>query len=330
MTVLRWGLMSTARINLALLPALRECARAEAVAVASRDRDRAATFADQNGLAKAYGSYEALLDDPDVDVVYNSLPNRLHAEWTIRAAEAGKHVLCEKPLACTLEEVDAIAAAAERSGVVVAEAFMYRHHPQTLRVQEIAASGIIGEVRLVRGSFSFVLERDGDIRLDPELDGGSAWDVGVYPVSYARTIFAGPPIAVAAVQHAAAGGVDLTCAGTISFEGGGQAQFDSSFELPSRANVEIVGSQGLLVVPNPFKPGRSATILCGRTGDALESIVVSAEHDLYTYEVDDLTDAVAGLRPPRVTLADSRENVATILAALGSARTGGGPVRVER
>ena len=136
--MLRWGLMSTARINLALLPALRECTRAEAVAVASRDVDRADAFAARHGLATAYGSYEALLDDPDVDVVYNSLPNRMHAEWTIRAAEAGKHVLCEKPLACTLEEVDAIAAAAERNGVVVAEAFMYRHHPQTLRVQEIA------------------------------------------------------------------------------------------------------------------------------------------------------------------------------------------------
>ena len=322
--------MSTARINLALLPALRECARAEAVAVASRDRDRAAAFAGLHGLGKAYGSYEALLDDPDVDVVYNSLPNRLHAEWTIRAAEAGKHVLCEKPLACTVEEVDAITAAAERNGVVVAEAFMYRHHPQTLRVQEIAASGAIGEIRLVRGSFSFTLERDGDIRLDPGLDGGSAWDVGVYPVSYARTIFAGPPVAVAAVHHAAASGVDLTCAGTITFDGGGHAQFDSSFELPSRANMEIVGSNGLLVVPNPYKPGRSETILCGPSADALEPIEVTAEHDLYTYEVDDLTDAVLGVRPSRVTLADSRENVATILAALGSARAGGGPVRVER
>ena len=255
MAVLRWGLLSTARINLALLPALRECTRAEAVAVASRDLGRASSFAAEHGLPVAYGSYEELIDDPDIDVVYNPLPNSLHAEWTIRAADAGKHVLCEKPLACTLAEVDAIAAAAERNSVVVAEAFMYRHHPQTRRVQEMAASGAIGDIRLVRGSFSFTLEHRSDIRLDADLHGGSAWDVGVYPVSYARTIFGEPPVAVAAVRHDGANGVDLTCAGTITFPGGGRAQFDSSFELPFRAHLEIVGSTGVIVVPNPFKPG---------------------------------------------------------------------------
>ncbi len=275
MAVLRWGLLSTARINLALLPALRECTRAEAAAVASRDGVRAAAFAAEHGLAKSYGSYDELIDDPDIDVVYNPLPNSMHAEWTVRAADAGKHVLCEKPLACTLAEVETIAAAAERNGVVIAEAFMYRHHPQTRRVQEIAASGAIGEVRLVRGSFSFTLERHADIRLDPDLHGGSAWDVGVYPVSYARTIFGEPPFAVAAVRHDGANGVDLTCAGTITFPGGGLAQFDSSFELPLRAHVEIVGSTGVIVVRNPFKPGRSETILCGPSGDALAPIEVT-------------------------------------------------------
>ncbi len=330
MAVLRWGLLSTARINLALLPALRECTRAEAVAVASRDLGRASSFAAEHGLPVAYGSYEELIDDPDIDVVYNPLPNSLHAEWTIRAADAGKHVLCEKPLACTLAEVDAIAAAAERNSVVVAEAFMYRHHPQTRRVQEMAASGAIGDIRLVRGSFSFTLEHRSDIRLDADLHGGSAWDVGVYPVSYARTIFGEPPVAVAAVRHDGANGVDLTCAGTITFPGGGRAQFDSSFELPFRAHLEVVGSTGVIVVPNPFKPARSETILCGPAGDALAPVEVRAEYGLYTYEVDDLTDAVLGLGGPRVTLADSRENVATILAALDSGRRGGSPVEVAR
>ena len=330
MTVLRWGLLSTARINGALLPALRECARAEAQAIASRDLDRATASATRHGLTTAHGSYEALLDDPAVDVVYISLPNRLHAEWTVKAADAGKHVLCEKPLACTLADVDAITAAAERNGVVVAEAFMYRHHPQTLRLQEIAGSGSLGEIRLVRGSFSFTLTGDSDVRLDPQLDGGAAWDVGVYPVSAARTIFGTTPLTVVAQQHAGATGVDLTCAGTITFDGGGHAQFDASFELPPRAGVEIVGAEGVLVVPNPYKPGRVETILCGASADGLEPVEIVAEQGLYTYEVDDLTDAVLGVRRQRVTLADSRENVATVLAALESARSGGAPVAVGR
>jgi xylose dehydrogenase (NAD/NADP) len=328
--VLRWGLLSTARINLALLPALHECARAEPVAVASRDLDVATRYADEHQLPKAHGSYEALLADPEIDVVYVPLPNRLHAEWTIRAAEAGKHVLCEKPLASTLEQVDAVTAAAIEHGVVVAEAFMYRHHPQTLRVGELVHSGEIGDVQLVRGSFSFTLDRSVDIRLDAGLDGGSAWDLGVYPISYARTMFGRPPAAVTARQHEGATGVDLTCVGAVTFDSGGVALFDSSFELPFRASMEIVGSTGMLVVPNPYKPGRQETILCGPADDDLHPIAVGAEEELYTYEVDDITDAILGIRPSRVTLADSRENVATVLAALSSARTGGTPVAVDR
>jgi predicted dehydrogenase len=322
-TPLRWGLLSTARINAALLPALRESERAEAFAVASRSGEKAADYAAEHGLARAHASYEALLADPDVDVVYNPLPNHLHAEWTVRAAEAGKHVLCEKPLACSLAEVDEMAAAARANGVVVAEAFMYRHHPQTLRVQELVAEGAIGEVRLVRGSFSFPLTAEHDIRLDPAMGGGSAWDVGVYPISYARTLIGRAPLHAQAQQVEGPTGVDLWCYGTITFEGGAVAQFDSSFAAPFRTNLEVVGSEGVIVLERPFKPGHHETVLCGPAGDQLRPVHVEAPHHLYRYEVDDLTDAALHGTPPRVSLDDSRANVATLLAVLGSARAGG-------
>jgi D-xylose 1-dehydrogenase (NADP+, D-xylono-1,5-lactone-forming) len=324
--VLRWGLLSTARINTALLPALRQSPRARLVAVASRDADRAAAYAAEHGIPTSFGSYEAMLADPGIDAVYNPLPNHLHAEWTIKAAQAGKHVLCEKPLACSLDEVEAITRAAAANGVVVAEAFMYRHHPQTLAVLDRIATGAIGEVLLVRGSFSFTLAGQGDIRLDPTMGGGSAWDVGVYPISYARTIVGAPPVEVQAWQHTGPTGVDLSCWGAIRFSNGAVAQFDCSFEAPYRTNLEIVGREGVIVVPDPFKVPAAGRYLVGPAFDALEPVDVPATEHLYTYEVEDLFEAAALGTSPRVTLADSRENVATVLAALASAQAGGQPV----
>ena len=176
---LNWGLLSTARINNALIPPLQFSKPNHLLAVASRSQENADIYAKEKKISRAYGSYEALLADPEIDVIYNPLPNHLHAEWTIKAVEAGKHVLCEKPLALSVDEVDAIHAAAHKHGRVVAEAFMYRHHPQTLKVQELVQSGSIGTLKLIRGSFSFILDREEDIRLlDPAMGGGSIWDVG--------------------------------------------------------------------------------------------------------------------------------------------------------
>ena len=191
--VLQWGLLPTARINQALIPPLRASQRNQLAAVASRTQQSADKYAREQKIPRAHGSYEALLTDPEIDVIYNSLPNHLHAEWTIKAVEAGKHVLCEKPLALSVEEVDAIQEAARKHGRVVAEAFMYRHHPQTLKVQELVKNGSIGDLKLVRGSFSYVLSRDGDVRLDPGMGGGSIWDVGCYPISYARSVIGEEP-----------------------------------------------------------------------------------------------------------------------------------------
>src|SRR5689334_21224976 len=186
--VLNWGLLSTARINDALIPPLHASKRNHLVAVASRTQEAADQYAREKKIPRALGSYEALLADPEIDVIYNPLPNHLHAEWTIKAVEAGKHVLCEKPLALSVDEVDAIRDAARKHGRVVMEAFMYRHHPQTLKVQEIIKSGVLGTLKLLRGSFSFFLSREKDVRLDPEMGGGSIWDIGCYPISYARTV----------------------------------------------------------------------------------------------------------------------------------------------
>jgi predicted dehydrogenase len=326
---LRWGLLSTARINDALIPALRSAPRAELVAVASRDLERASAYAESHDIARAYGSYDELLADPGVDVVYNPLPNHLHAPWTVRACEAGKHVLCEKPLACTLAEVDAIAAAARANGVVVAEAFMYRHHPQTLRVLDLVAGGAIGEVHLVRGSFSFPLTNPHDVRLDPAMGGGATWDVGVYPIGFARLAIGSTPVEARAWRHDGPSGVDLSCRAMLRFANGATAQLDCSFEEPERMNLEIVGSSGVIVVPEPFKPGRRSTVLMGPSSAELAPTAVTADHELYRYEVDDLTDNVLGGTEPRIPLADSRANVATVLAVLASGSLDGESVAVE-
>jgi predicted dehydrogenase len=313
-------LLSTARINRALIPPLRAATRSELVAVASRDLERAEAYAKRWNIPRAFGSYEALLADPDIDVVYNSLPNSLHAEWTIKAAQAGKHVLCEKPLAVTLKEVDAMAAAAEQAGVVVTEAFMYRHHPQTLKVKELVDGGAIGELRLVRGAFTFNIEREDDVRLDPALGGGGIWDVGCYPISFARYIVGSEPRQVFGWQVTGSSGVDEVFVGQMRFDGNVYAQFDSGFRAPFRAHIELVGSRGRIEVPRPFKPGLDESIALHQ-GDAVQSIRVAGQ-ELYLGEVEDLADAVLNGAAPRMSLKDSRGNVAAIAALLESARQG--------
>ncbi|MEP0806776.1 MAG: Gfo/Idh/MocA family oxidoreductase [Chloroflexota bacterium] len=318
--VLNWGLLSTARINRALIPPLQVSRRNKLLAVASRSQATADAYAREKKIPRAYGSYEALLADPEIDVIYNPLPNHLHAEWTIKAVQAGKHVLCEKPLALSVEEVDAIREAARKHGCVVAEAFMYRHHPQTLKVQEIVQSGSLGTLKLIRGSFTFVLTREGDVRLKPEWGGGSIWDVGCYPISYARTVIGGEPLEVFGWQVTGPTGIDETFVGQMRFGNGVIAQFDSSFVIPFHAFMEIVGSDGTLNIPHPFKPGIAEKIYLTR-GERTETITVKGA-ELYSGEVEDMADAILLGRTPRVTLEDSRANVATIAAFLESARTG--------
>ena len=318
--ILNWGLLSTARINRALIPPLRASRRNRLLAVASRDQGSADRYAREWKIPRAHGTYEALLADPEIDVIYISLPNRLHAEWTIKAIEAGKHVLCEKPLALSVAEVDAVQSAAHTHGRLAAEAFMYRHHPQTLKVLELVKSGSLGDVRLIRGSFRFVLSREGDVRLSPELGGGSIWDIGCYPISYARTVLEADPLDVFGWQVTGPTGVDETFVGQMRFENDVFAQFDSSFVLPFHTFMEITGSEATLTIPRPFKPETGEKIYLTRN-DKTETITVKGQ-ELYIGEVEDMADAVLLGRQPRVSLADSRSNVAVILALLESARSG--------
>lgn len=318
--VLNWGLLSTARINRALIPALRSSRRNRLAAVGSRSQAAAEAYAREWEIERAHGSYESLLDDTEIDVIYNSLPNHLHADWTIKALKAGKHVLCEKPLGLSLAEVDAMSSAAQEAGRVLAEAFMYRHHPQTLRVKEIVDRGSLGTLQLIRGSFTFTLRRRADIRLRKETGGGSIWDVGCYPISYARLIAGQEPVAAFGWQIIGPGGVEETFVGQLEFPGELFAQLDCGFNSPVRSHMEIVGSEGVLDVPSPFKPGIKERLLL-RRGDKTEVIEVAGQ-ELYSGEVEDMAEAVISGKPPRVSLADSRGNTTTILALLESAETG--------
>ena len=318
---LHWGLLSTARINRALIPPLQASKRNRLAAVASRSQSKAEEYARQWNIPCAYGSYEALLADPEIDVIYNSLPNSLHAEWTIRAVQAGKNVLCEKPLAISTAEVDAVAAAAQAQGKIVAEAFMYRHHPQTLKVKELVDSGAIGEIRLVRGAFTFNISNSSDVRLNPQLSGGSIWDVGCYPLSYIRYIAGCEPEEVFGWQVTGSSGVDEVFTAQMRFPGGMLAQFDSGFRSNFRTQMEFTGSQGVIMVSSPFKPDAREKILL-RRGDEEQAVRVRGPALLYSGEVEDMADAVLLGKPQRISLADSRANVSAITALLLSAKEG--------
>jgi len=316
--ILNWGLLSTAHINRKLIPPLQVSKRNHLLAVGSRSQESANAYAKEKNIERAYGSYDALLADPDIHVIYNPLPNHLHAEWTIKAVEAGKHVLCEKPLALSVDEVDAIKASVHKHGRVVAEAFMYRHHPQTLMVQEIVKRGSLGTLKLIRGTFSFVLTREGDVRLHREWGGGSIWDVGCYPISYTRTVLGGNPLEVFGWQVTGPTGIDETFIGQMRFKGNVQAQFNSSFVIPFHAFMEIVGSDATLSIPTPFKPGVNEQIFLTRDNKT-KTIKIKGQ-ELYLGEVDDMADAILLGKDSLVSLDDSRANVAVISALLESAR----------
>lgn len=315
---LHWGLLSTARINRALIAPLRSSRRNRLVAVASRSLEKAQTYAKEWGIPKAFGSYEAMLESDDIDVIYNPLPNHLHAEWTIKALQSGKHVLCEKPLALSTNEVDAMAEAANRAGTFLAEAFMYRHHPQSVRVKELVDQGVVGEIVHIQGAFTFWLENRLDIRMNPEMGGGSLWDVGCYPVSFTRMLLGAEPKEVFGWARIGVSGVDEVFTGLMRFNSGPLAQFESGFRSPYRVRMEIVGSTGSLMVPSPFKPGKDNTIVIDR-GDKLEKVKMPGQ-ELYLGEVEDMADAVLDGKPPRISLEDSRANVKVLAALLESAR----------
>lgn len=253
-----WGILSTANIGVKrVIPAILAGRRGHITAIASRDAERAAEIAARFGIGRSFGSYQALLDDPEIEAIYNPLPNHLHVEWTVKALEAGKHVLCEKPIALNAGEAAAIVAARDRSGRCVIEAFMVRFHPQWQRVRELVRAGRIGTVRAIQSAFVFSVLDPDNVRNRADIGGGALYDVGCYPIVTARYVFGGEPDrAIALVDRDPQLGVDRVTSGLLGFRGGGQLAFSSALQLAPYQRVVILGSEGRIELGVPFTPAK--------------------------------------------------------------------------
>ncbi len=320
----RWGIVSLAGINDRVLPELEGSDAIELVAVASRSEEAAQRHAEERGFARAHGSYEALLTNPDVEAVYVPLPNSMHVEWAIRALEAGKHVLCEKPLDRRAAEVKRAFDVADGAGRILMEAFMYRHHPQTRRAAELVAEGAIGELRVVRSHFGFTLGEGENIRLRSELDGGALMDVGCYCVSGAR-LLAGEPETVIGTQVLGPSGVDVRFAATLVFDGAVLGHFDCGFDVPDNSLVEAVGSDGTLSIPTPFLVGAPGIELV--RGGTTERVEVPAA-PAYRLEFENMSAAIRGTAEPLLGRDDALGQARAIEALYRSAERGGEAVAV--
>jgi len=322
--MIRLALASTAAINDALLGGARESSLVEVIGVGSRERARAEAYAQERGLERAYGGFDELLADPDVDAVYVALPNALHVEWAVRALEAGKHVLSEKPLTRDPREAERAFDTAERAGRILMEGFMYRHHPQTKRLVQLVRDGELGELRLVRSHFSFTLDRPRDVRWDRELGGGSLLDLGCYCTNLMRTL-AGEPERVYGEQITAPSGVDVRFAATLRFADGALGHFDCAFDLPRRIGFEAVGSDGSATMLQPF--AEDEVTLEVRRGDELVSSETETANR-YGLEVDNFARAIVGEEPPLLDRRDSIGQARALDALLRSAESMGGPILV--
>jgi D-xylose 1-dehydrogenase (NADP+, D-xylono-1,5-lactone-forming) len=318
---LRWGLLSTASINDLILESCRDSRAVEVAAVASRQLERAQTYASARGIPRAFGSYEALLADPDVDAIYVSLPNGLHTEWSQAALAAGKHVLCEKPLTRHADEIEATYGIAEHAGRVFGEAFMYRHHPQTELIREVVASGRLGTPRFVLSSHSFLMPPEEYARrLPAELDAGALMDLGCYQIGMSRLLAGGEPEEVFGMQVVHETGVDMRFAATLRFGGGLIAQFDCAMDVPLRNALEVVGAEATLTVSDPWHC-RGGTIALRREGGAVEQLAVPVG-DAYRLEFEAFARAVAGERVAAFDRAEAIAQARAITALYGSAQLG--------
>jgi predicted dehydrogenase len=311
--------LSTARIGAAIIEGARQSSAADIVAVASRSEASAEAFAQLHGIARAHASYEDLLASPDVEAVYIPLPNAMHVDWTLRALEAGKHVLCEKPMDRRPARVAAAFDVAEGAGLVLSEAFMWRHSPQTAGLLELLDGGAIGDVRLVRACFSFALAGDADVRLDPALDGGALMDVGCYCVSGARLVAGGDPVSVSAESVTGPAGVDMRMAALLRFDGDVLATIDCGFDIPARDELEIVGSEGRILLDDPWHGRRPRIVLeRGVTREVIKLKPVNS----YRLQLEDLSGAIRERREPLLGRADAVGQARTIEALYRSAAEG--------
>jgi xylose dehydrogenase (NAD/NADP) len=322
---LRWGIMGTGNIARQFVAGLKTSRRTRAVAVGSRTSSAAAAFAEQFSVPAAHGSYEALLEDRSVDAIYLSLPNSMHHEWTIRSLRAGKHVLCEKPLADTTAQAQEMFDVAEKRGKLLVEAFMYRSHPQTHSVLESIRSGAIGEVKLIKTSFCYRTTKvDQNIRFRPELAGGAMMDIGCYCLSFSRLIASEEPDRIVAIGKMHSSGVDEAASGSLHFPASGiLATFACGMTVQADNTAYVCGTEGYLEIPWPWKPQRRATYTIAHStpprqdapaGSAparppRQEIVVETDSELYALEADDFAAAAIDGAPPMVSREDSIGNM---------------------
>ncbi|HUH06453.1 MAG TPA: Gfo/Idh/MocA family oxidoreductase [Egibacteraceae bacterium] len=324
---LKWGVLSTAAIGTRkVIPAIQQSQRCHVAAIASRDGARAERVATELGIERAHPSYEALLADPDIDVVYNPLPNHLHVPWTVRAAEAGKHVLCEKPIAITADEAQTLLAVRDATGARIQEAFMVRTHPQWVAVRDMVAAGDLGELRAIQGFFSYFNDDPADIRNQADIGGGGMLDIGCYPVTTSRFVTGAEPTrVVAVVDRDPRTGIDRLGTALLDFPGV-QASFTYSTQLLAYQRMAFVGSEGRVEVEIPFNapPDRPTRLLRWSDGapGAEPEVIQIATCDQYTVAADAFAASIADGSPQPVPLEDSIQNMRVLDALLLSAEQG--------
>ena len=324
----RWGVLGASKFAInKCVPGIQASALCDVSAIASRDLKKAKDAADKLDIASFYGSYEELLADPTVDVIYIPLPNHLHVPWAIAAAKAGKHVLCEKPLAMTVDEVQLLIAARDAGGVVVGEAFMVRTHPQWLRARDLAASGRIGELRAATGFFSYTNVDPLNIRNRADAGGGAIWDIGCYPVTTARLVFGTEPVRVAAaIVRDPEFGTDRLSSFILEFPAG-HAIFTCSTQLVPYQRMQFMGTKGRIEMEIPFNspPDRPTRLLIDDGGELFGSGISTETFDIgdqYTWQADAFARAVLGEGPVPVPLEDSLKQVAVLTAIFRAAESG--------
>jgi len=329
MSKVAWGILSTANIGVKrIIPAILAGRRGVITAIASRDAGRAAEVAARFGIDRSYGNYEALLDDPDIEAIYNPLPNHLHVEWTAKALEAGKHVLCEKPIALDAAEAGAIVAARDRSGRKVIEAFMVRCHPQWHRVRELVREGRLGTVRAIQSAFVFSVLDPNNVRNRAEIGGGALYDVGCYPLVTARYVFGSEPErAIALLDRDPALRVDRVTSGMLAFPGGGQLTFSSALQLAPYQKVVILGTAGRLELAVPFTPAKEhGCKLIIDSGKSLDGSSASLEEfapfDQYAAQCDLAAAVFRGETAQEFPIEDAIANMRVIDALYRSAVSG--------
>ncbi|SHM97158.1 Gfo/Idh/MocA family protein [Gracilibacillus kekensis] len=326
MSKLRWGVLSTAQIGRTqVIPAIQRSNNGEVVAIASRNQQKADETAIELGIPKTYDSYDSLLDDPNIDAVYIPLPNAMHKEWMIQAANKKKHVLCEKPVAITNSELDEMLTACKKNNVVFMEAFMYQFHPQHQKVKQLIKEGVIGDVAFMRASFSFYLEDRSNIRLSNELGGGAMFDVGCYTLHAIRNILGQEPSSVyASANYHPKLKVDMTMTGTLNFDNGIVTSFDTSFDSVSRESYEVVGSKGSITVTSAFRPDTNedmaGEIIVSKDDGTTE--VVKEAGDQYTLMAEDFADAVLNNQPLTYDLTAMQNQMKVLDAVYESSKKG--------